>query len=193
MSYHAKLCAKKVFDGSMRPCEAIKACDEPKPTKQAVYYYVQKLIRSSIEPSTPPATGASKQAADASKPVLYAGECANASEFRSPNTRFTVYAGLVVAREKLSGAKAAKKAMDAAKAYGHSGVTITREAARQASHKPGVEPLPKGRPPALPKDAEAALYELVLLFRAMKFPLFKSTIMNLVNCYLGAHEEKSQN
>ena len=66
-----------------------------------------------------------------------------------------------------------KKAMDAANAYGHSGVTITHEAARQASHKPGVEPLPKGRPPALPKDAEAALYEMVLLFRAMKFPLFK--------------------
>ncbi len=112
MTYHAKLCAKLVYDGGVRPCEAIQACDEPKPTKQAVYYFVQKLRRSGIAPSTPPATGASKQAGDASKPVLYA-ECANASEFRSPKTQFTVYAGLVIAREKLSGAKAAQKAVAA--------------------------------------------------------------------------------
>ena len=41
----------------------------------------------------------------------------------------------------------------------------------------------------LPRQDKQALADLVELFRVMKFPCFKSTIMGIVNLFLRAHPE----
>lgn len=194
MNHNAKVAALEIFTTHCKPSVAIAASNEPKPTKQAVNYFFDILLEGDMD-RPPPPVATTPMAITDEKPTLY-DEVSDGSKFRTPQSQFTTYAGMLVKRKSMSGAKAAAEAMAAAVAYGHvdkkSGecsFKINREAARRASKNPGVESAPRGRVPVLPQHDEQALADLVELFRVMKFPCFKSTIMGIVNLYLRAHPE----
>jgi hypothetical protein len=177
MTKHARAAAIRVVQAGISTKAAMDECPTPKPTKQAVSRFVGLYRQAGIEEMTP----ATPTAGPDGKPIL-PDEVADPRSFRSPKTRFVTLAGILVSKG-MPARTAAKEAVRVALAYGFD-ITMSQSTARRAGKTPGVEPKPVGAPPALPADYEEGLADVVDLFRGMKWPIFKSSLLAITNLFL---------